>query len=175
MSNNSDPILLEQRVLTLENDVKNLKDIVQKFIFKKDLSVGQTIEKKILKYVRKTYPKAYLIDGYHKEYDIFIPEKRKGIEIKYDKKSEKTGNCFIEISSNGKPSGIMVTKAWLWFIVTGNENELIIIKPETILEIVKDVEVTKGISGGDNYEKERYLVRMDTIRKKGRVIEDYTK
>jgi len=170
----NDPILLEQRVLSLEKDVENLKNIIQKFIFKKDLSVGQTIEKKVLKYVQKTYPKAYLIDGYHKEYDIFIPEKNKGIEIKYDKKSEKTGNCFIEISSNGKPSGIMVTKAWLWFIVTGNGNELIIIKPETILEIIKDMKVTKGISGGDNYEKERYLVRMDTIREKGKVIEDYT-
>lgn len=45
--------------------------------------------------------------------EAFVSELGKdvSIEVKTDRKWHKTGNIFIEISCNGKPSGIMSTKA----------------------------------------------------------------
>ena len=50
--------------------------------FKKDLQRGRKIEEKILDICRQKYPCSVLIDGKFKDYDLFIPETNKKLEIK---------------------------------------------------------------------------------------------
>ena len=42
--------------------------------FEKDLETGKMFEQKALEHIQNKYPKAYIIDGYFLEWDIFIPE-----------------------------------------------------------------------------------------------------
>ena len=69
--------------------------------FKRDLESGKKLEEHILKKVKRRYPDAYIIDGYFKDYDIYIPEIDLGIEVKKDEKSQETRNYVIEIEFNG--------------------------------------------------------------------------
>ena len=52
--------------------------------FNDSLLSGKQSENIILKMVQNKYPKAYIKEGYHKEYDIMIPEIDKTIEVKKD-------------------------------------------------------------------------------------------
>ena len=79
--------------------------------FYQDLEFGENNERLVLKKVQVKYPKAYKVEGYCKEWDIFIPEKKIGIEVKSDRISHKTGNIAIEYSYGGEPSGIETTRA----------------------------------------------------------------
>ena len=85
--------------------------------FADDLAVGQEVERKVLKTIQASYPKALMIDGYFKDFDILVPETKQAIEVKYDIKSEKTGNVCVEISFGGKDSGLITTKADWWVFV----------------------------------------------------------
>ena len=67
------------------------------------------------------YPKAYIEQGYFKEWDIYVPELGIGVEVKSDQKSQHTGNIVIEIEFNGKPSALSTTKATYWVIYDGME------------------------------------------------------
>ena len=49
--------------------------------FKEDLEAGKVIEEYILKRIQKKYPRAKLMEGYFKEYDIIIPEIEKTVEV----------------------------------------------------------------------------------------------
>ncbi|MAK37896.1 MAG: hypothetical protein CMC15_17185 [Flavobacteriaceae bacterium] len=83
--------------------------------FETDLEYGKEAEELILAKVRKKYPKSFMIEGEHKAYDIFVPEKSMGIEIKSDRQSDQTGNIFIEVECNNKKSGILATTAE-WYV-----------------------------------------------------------
>ncbi|QDP48649.1 MAG: hypothetical protein Unbinned97contig1000_34 [Prokaryotic dsDNA virus sp.] len=83
--------------------------------FKTDLEYGKEAEEIILAKVKKKYPKAFMIEGEHKAYDIFVPEKNMGIEIKSDRQADYTGNVFIEIECNKRISGILTTTAE-WYV-----------------------------------------------------------
>ena len=48
--------------------------------FKADLERGKIHETKVLNKIKKKYNQAYIVDGYFKEYDIFIPELNFGVE-----------------------------------------------------------------------------------------------
>ncbi len=71
--------------------------------FKRDLGRGEQIEQHVLSILRKTYPKAYKVEGYFKGYDLFVPEVSTSIEVKSDEKSKYTGNIVVEVEFNGKP------------------------------------------------------------------------
>ena len=43
--------------------------------FYESLESGKEIERLVLSTIKKKYPTAYIIEGYYKYYDIFIPEK----------------------------------------------------------------------------------------------------
>src|SRR3989304_3781749 len=70
--------------------------------FSRDLIGGKEIEKTVLNIVKKTYPDAHTVDGYCKDWDIYIPSLKKGIEVKSDQYSQKSGNIVVEESFNGK-------------------------------------------------------------------------
>jgi len=131
--------------------------------FKADLARGQKIEKEILKKVNKKYPDAYIVEGYCKEWDIYIPSQDKGVEVKYDPMSQKTGNIVVEIEYNDKPSALMTTKSYRWVFHTGKE--IIVTTPSLIKEVIKNnklrVACFKG--PGDPHYKKAYLIKKHLI------------
>jgi len=129
--------------------------------FHRDLKGGKEIELKHLKSIQKYYPDAYMIEGYCKEWDIFIPSKNFGIEIKSDKMSQKTGNIVVEIEFNGKLSALSTTKSKYWFFDTGLKT--IIIEVEKLRNLVKKFKPAKFTARGDVREKKAYLIPQKSI------------
>ena len=133
--------------------------------FHSDLAFGEENELFVLKKVKIKYPKAYKVEGYCKEWDIFIPEKEVGIEVKSDRASHKTGNVVIEDSYGGKPSGIETTKAAWWVYIT--KCNLYWIKPEHIKDCIKDNSI-ESIEfppiQGDYKGKSLYLIKEKVFK-----------
>jgi hypothetical protein len=44
--------------------------------FHKSLKIGEYIEYMILEIIKEKYPLAYKVEGYFKDYDIYVPEKK---------------------------------------------------------------------------------------------------
>ena len=102
--------------------------------FTDDLNFGKDAEEQTLKNIRKKYPLAFIIEGRHKPYDIFVPEINAGVEVKCDRKSEDTGNIFIEIECNDEYSGLLTTTAaWLVYRTT---HRVFYTKPENIKQFL---------------------------------------
>ena len=100
--------------------------------FQSDLAYGKQGELFVLKKLHYKYPKAYKVEGYCKEWDLFVPEKNIGVEVKSDRATHKTGNVVIENKYGGAPSGIETTKATWWAYIT--KNNLYWITPDKIKE-----------------------------------------
>jgi len=133
--------------------------------FKRDLLIGESIEYQVLEDIKVHYPEAYKVVGKESRWDIFIPELNKGIEVKYDKMSEVTGNIVIELEFNGKPSALSTTQSYLWVIVT--PSKWIFIRPEAIRELldVHKVPTRKFIGKGDTKSKIAHLVPVKLFNK----------
>lgn len=131
--------------------------------FNRDLVGGKEIEKTILDIVKKTYPDTYIVNGYCKEWDMYIPSLKKGIEVKSDKLSQKTGNIVVEESFNGKPSALSTTKASLWIFHTGKK--IIQITPDVLRIIIAEnnLKTVQFIATGDTLPKKAYLVKQYLI------------
>ena len=125
--------------------------------FRKDLDLGRWKEYEILQKVKKKYPKAYLNSDYR--YDIYVPETGDSIEVKWDRKSEETGNYFIECEFDGEPSGIEKSEATYWVIVDGDK--MIWIKTESLKYLLSDIKV-KTFEGEGHIVK-GYLIKRDHI------------
>ena len=82
----------------------------------KDKEKGEEVEKRLVEYLKKKYPKTKKINGKFKDYDIEVPEKDIKIEVKRDIGSNNSNNFFIEYECNYKKSGISSTKATHWVI-----------------------------------------------------------
>ena len=132
--------------------------------FSRDLLRGQKVEKVVLSIVKEKYPDAHLMEGYCKEWDIYIPSEDKGVEVKYDPMSQKTGNIVIEIEYNKKPSALSTTKAYRWALHTGKE--LIVTTPSRIWEAIRDnkLRAVKFTGPGDPHSKLAYLVKKDLLK-----------
>ena len=127
--------------------------------FNDSLSSGKQSENIILKMVQNKYPKAYIKEGYHKEYDIMIPEINKTIEVKKDFKSQYTGNVVIEMEMNNRPSGLQTNTAD-WWVFHLDETEIVWITLERLKEMVEfeDYNLVEFIGEGDEISKQAYLV-----------------
>ena len=136
--------------------------------FKNDLKIGKSVEEKILNKIKKKYPKAYIVEGYFKDYDISVPETSFGIEVKYDEKSKETGNYVIEVEFNGKPSALSTTKAEYW-VICDEESESWI-KPSKIKESVKNLPIREFIGKGDTKSKKAYLCPKQLIKNNAEVV-----
>ena len=138
--------------------------------FYRDLKRGKAIEKAVLNIVRKTYPDAKIIDGYCKEWDIFIPSKNFGVEVKSDLMSKYTGNLVIETSFNGRPSALNTTKAKTWVFYTGDK--FLFTTPEKVRKVISDNnlhEVT-FTGKGDTKSKTAYLVKKFLIEQIAEIV-----
>ena len=131
--------------------------------FNESLKEGKITEKYVLKGIKKKYPKAYMVDGYCKEYDIVIPELAQTVEVKQDQKSNYTGNYVIEIFMYGKPSGLLASTATYWVFSDGHKlvwTTRDIIKDKILLENYKLVDF---VGKGDTEPKLAYLVPKEDI------------
>jgi|TARA_R110001632_G_scaffold66060_2_gene156248 hypothetical protein len=131
--------------------------------FYTDLKKGEKIELTLLKEIQKKYPKAHKIDGYFKDYDLFVPEVNKSIEVKSDEKSIETGNIVVEVEFNGKPSALSTTKAdyWVWwdgFNFTWFETK-------SIHNCIKETnqKIRQFTGKGDTKSKKAYLIKKETL------------
>ena len=133
--------------------------------FKKDLQRGRKIEEKILNICKQKYPCSVLIDGKFKDYDLFIPETNKKLEIKGDYRSCETGNIIIELMMFGKPSALLTTKADYWVVYTGKE--LLWITPIKIIECITINNISsRTLTGqGDTASKVACLIPIETFKK----------
>jgi len=131
--------------------------------FKRDLQKGEYIEQQALKIIQEKYPDAYKINGYCKEWDIFIPSINKGIEIKSDFMSMDTGNLVVEIEFGGKPSALSTTKAYRWFFYTGDS--IIITSPDRLKQLIKDNNLYPATftGRGDSKSKKAFLIKKHLI------------
>lgn len=132
--------------------------------FHEDLSMGESTEKKVLSYIKRKYPKSYKIEGYFKDYDIYVPEADKSVEVKQDYKSEFTGNLVVEIEFDGKPSALYTTKADYWVFVTRYDWHWI--TPKSICDCIRKHKYTpvKFVGNGDTLEKKAYLIKSIDIK-----------
>jgi len=127
--------------------------------FKADLERGKIHEIYVLNKIKKKYKQAYIVDGYFKEYDIFIPELNLGVEVKFDERSKETGNIIIETESAGKRSGISTTKAKYWVIYDGRNYNWFL--TDTIRKCIKeyDFKEREFVCKGDTKTKKAYLIK----------------
>jgi len=132
--------------------------------FQESLTSGQKSENLVLDIIKKKYPKAFLKEGYHKEYDIMIPEINKTVEVKKDFKSQYTGNVVIEVEMNNRPSGLETSTAD-WWVFHLNDIELVWIRLKRLKELVKseDYNLVEFIGKGDTISKQAYLVKKKDI------------
>ena len=133
--------------------------------FKRDLQRGKHHENIVLDIIKSKYSKAYIKDGYCKEYDIYVPEMNFGVEVKSDEKSKYTNNIVIEIEFNSKPSALSTTKAKYWVIYDGyNYNWFL---TEKIKECIKDnkLNYVQFVGKGDTKSKKAYLIKKEVLYK----------
>ena len=130
--------------------------------FKEDLKSGKAIEEYVLGRIQKRYPRAKIMEGYFKEYDIEIPEINKTVEVKSDIKSLETGNYVIEISFDGKKSALSTTKAD-WWVFYDSECE-VWVKSSHIWKAVEGLKIREFIGKGDEKSKTAYLCPKEYIR-----------
>tara|TARA_B100002052_G_scaffold275105_1_gene278730 strand:- start:656 stop:1105 length:450 start_codon:yes stop_codon:yes gene_type:complete len=131
--------------------------------FHKDLKIGKITENSVLSIIKNKYPKSYIIDGYFKDYDIYVPEKNIGIEVKRDEKSKYTGNLVVEIEFDGKPSALSTTKADYWVFYDG-ECYIWITTSKLNYVVSNFGTIRKFIGKGDTKYKKAYLMKKDIIK-----------
>ena len=131
--------------------------------FKESLKKGKKSEEAILSIIKPKYPTAYIIPGYYKYYDIFIPEKNLGIEVKKDVKSQETGNLVIEVEFNGYPSALSTTRADYWVFDDGES--YIWIEPSKLRSIVHHFgQIRTFVGKGDTKSKKAHLIPKYIIK-----------
>lgn len=133
--------------------------------FKRDLARGKYHENYILNIVKSKYSQAHIIDGYFKDYDIYVPEVKFGIEVKSDEKSKYTNNIVIEIEFNSKPSALSTTKAKYWVIYDGYDYNWFL--TNKIKDCIKDNKLSyvEFIGKGDTKSKKAYLIKKEMLYK----------
>ena len=131
--------------------------------FKDDLEIGAGAEDRILSRLRMIFPKSTKAEGLHPDFDIDIPELQKTIEVKFDPRSQDTGNIVIEYFHN-KPSAFSVSKADYWVIDTGVE--VLWFTKEGILSCIlnEGMEPVKIHGAGDRYSKWVFLIPLRLLR-----------
>jgi len=138
--------------------------------FKEDLSVGRLVEDKFVEILRKKHPSASVVHAF-KGYDIWIPEIKKSVEVKFDAKSNYTGNMVVEVEMFGKISGLLSTTADYW--VFYDKNVFCLMTPMKIFEciILNKLVHTEFVGKGDTASKKAFLIPKDMLFSYGKIIE----
>ena len=134
-------------------------------VVEKDLATGKAVEELVLSIIKKKYPLAVIIDGKFKDYDIFIPENGKKVEVKVDYKTHETGNMLVELQMFNKPSALLSTKADYWIFYTGKE--FLWTTPARLIECIMLNNIqSQAITGrGDSQSKIACLIPNQLFKK----------
>jgi hypothetical protein len=140
--------------------------------FSEDLHTGEAMEQEVLKQIQKKYPQAYKIEGYFKDYDIYIPELSKSVEVKKDYKSKDTGNLVIELTFDGKPSALLTTKADFWVFAV--PDKYIWTTPDLIKKAIGlyGQDPKKFVGKGDDKPKLAWLIPIEYIEQSSMAIQN---
>jgi len=138
--------------------------------FFKDLERGKDIENIVLEILKIKYPCSVIVDKF-KGYDIWVPEKHYGIEVKYDPMSNETGNFLIEIEFNNKPSALITTSAHFWVIY--DDFKFLFIEPMKIIQCIflNKLQFAEFTGKGDDCAKKAFLIKKNLLYKYGKLIE----
>jgi hypothetical protein len=138
--------------------------------FHEDLERGLNVEQVVLEIVKKKYPCAVLVNAY-RGYDIWVPEVHKSIEVKYDEKSNQTGNIVVEIEMSGKPSALMTTTADFWIFYDGKI--FVRITPKKIIRCIflNKLRCVEFTGEGDSNGKKAFLIPKNILFSYGKVME----
>jgi hypothetical protein len=139
--------------------------------FRADLERGIAVEQKVLAIIRKKHPCATLIEGF-KGYDIWIPEIRQGIEVKYDPMSNETGNIVVEIEMSGVPSALFATQATWWVFYDGNVFAWIKLRNIFACIILNKLQYVEFVGAGDKNQKKAFLIPKELLFKYGKVVKE---
>jgi len=133
--------------------------------WEESLSLGKSVELYVLSRILKKYPRAYQLDGNNSKWDIFIPERGIGIEVKSNMQSSKTGNYLIEVSFNEKPSALTTTKSDYWVIYDGEC--LVWITPDSLMRCIlyNGIPLRRFKGGSDTKFKRAYIVDKNLIKR----------
>ena len=125
--------------------------------FRTDLERGIAVEQKVLAIIRKKHPCATLIEGF-KGYDIWIPEIKQGIEVKYDPMSNETRNIVVEIEMSGVPSALSTTQATWWVFYDGKVFAWI--KFRNLIRCIWENKLVYAefVGNGDRNKKKAFLI-----------------
>jgi hypothetical protein len=135
--------------------------------FNDDLKFGHKYETEFIR-LMKFQNYNYQPNKKISEYDILVYNNDEEIkyEIKADRLSYKTGNICIELSCNGRPSGLSVTTSdyWGYFVLKKNkEYDLYIIPTQDIKDLIFSNNF-KMIRGGDK-RNELILIPLQHFEK----------
>lgn len=138
--------------------------------FEKDLVEGKRVEEQVLNILKKHFSCATMIEGACKDYDIWIPERTVGVEVKSCPSCHDYGNIVIEIEMFGKPSGLLRSKAGYWVIYDGTKFQLM--TREDILHCIFINKLTyrEFVGKGDAESKKAFLVPATQLMKYGKEI-----
>lgn len=105
--------------------------------FKRDLKFGNIYEKKAFEKLKNYNNDINLTCIYNNDYKYdFKTNNNDTYEVKADKRSQETGNIFIEYLCKGRDSGINKTEA-TYYIITDTENYYKI-KTDDLKEYIKN-------------------------------------
>lgn len=135
-----------------------------------DLERGKEIERKALDIVRKKYPCAALINAFQ-GYDIWVPELHQSIEVKYDPKSNETGNIVIETEMNGKLSALSTSTADFWLFY--DDHVFVMMKKMDIINCIfkHQLRTVEFVGKGDTASKKAFLIKKEILFPYGRTLE----
>jgi hypothetical protein len=127
--------------------------------FKNDLKIGVQFERKITPLLELLFNSKIKESCDNSNYDILLENDIK-IEVKNDKRFEKTGNVFIEWFNYGKPSGISITKADYYAIA--NNKTVVIISVDCLKEIINNCQYDRI---ADTNINKGYLISENILRR----------
>ena len=133
--------------------------------FAEALSFGEKVELYVLSRILKKYPRAYKVEGKNSKWDIFIPERGIGIEVKSDCMSNYTGNYVIEVAFDRKPSALTATQAEFWVLY--DSESLVWISPNSLMRCIlyNGIPQRNFRGGTDRKFKSAYLVEKTLIKR----------
>lgn len=129
-----------------------------------DLALGKKVEKAWLNRIMVAFDDARQTFGEDCRFDLEVPELGISIEVKFDPRSQETGNVVLEYF-HGKPSGILTSEATHWLFDLGDQQ--IWMTRERLLEFLfREMPRPVKIHGpGDRKAKMVFLIpREDLIR-----------
>lgn len=83
------------------------------------------------------------------------------VEVKHDLQASKTGNVAFEVRYNGKPSGVMATRAEWFVIVVGDTAYMA--RTQKLRTLLR-TENFRPVRAGDGGKAEVVLVKLETYR-----------